>query len=175
VISNNVNNRDSFKTKARIVIGKDVVSMNDDALTHTFNKWLIHNRSHYVVVQSEDEPLHDVCVLSASLVYTTHPKVCTTIVFDPVMLVDRLFNISFQDVNVIYLYDMHLLGVMPTSDVIRFFSYIKWALTQDVRCVIPIDCIYSREELGAFFSNKQVADIFMQAVADTRYCSRVEV
>ena len=175
MISNNTNNKDEFKQRARLLIGKNVVGMSDDPMVHIFNKWLMSSRSHYVVIQSEEDALQDVLITSASLVYTTHPRVCTTITFDPVMLVDRLFSTSFQDINVIYLYDMPLLGVMPASDVIRFFSYIKWALTQDVRCVIPIDCVYDRDVLGRFFGNKRVADELMQVLSDTRYCSRLEV
>ena len=171
-----VSNSEAFKNKARIVQGGGaVVGIDNDSMVREFRTWLTHSRSHYVVMQSDDEPLHNVLVLAASLVYTSQPVSLTTLVFDPVILIDRLFNTSFQDVNVIYLYDIQLLGVMPEYEVRRFFSYIKWALTQDVRCVIPIDCVYDRDVLGRFFGNKRVADELMQVLSDTRYCSRLEV
>ena len=176
MIAYNLRNNEAFKQKVRVAIGMDIVGMSKDIPeVIAFNTWLSQNKSHYVVVQSDINPMHSVLKIAASLVYTTHPKILTTLVFDPVILVDRLFGSSFKDINIIYLYDIYLLGVMPEYDVLKFFSYIKWALTQGVRCIIPINCAYDRDDLGRLFANKRVADNLMKVISDTRYCSRLEV
>jgi len=163
---------DILKTKLQIAIQKTVNTGGGDTEVHAdFVDWFNKTRKHIVVYKGgRFEPIET----SAVLIHYVSRWVIYVPLYDPIMLIDRFKEIS-GDTRIVYIYDLHLLGLMDFNDTLKFLSYMKYALMCNIRLVLAVPCSLIRADLDAYFKNKKVTDIMAPLLTDTKYFSKLGV
>ena len=170
-----------FKKQVQVAIqtniGKEGLGVDD-----LFIDWFNKSRKHILVsggkqgyLLAKNNYAYNSIGVSAVLTLYVSEWVPYIPVYDPVLLLERFKDIDVAMSKIVYLYDLKILGGLPEYEMVRFFSYLRYLLMNDVRCVMAIDCGFDKPELDLYFRNKKVSDLVLSTFGDSRYCKMLEV
>lgn len=161
-----------FRTQVQIAIqGSITTDTQPTALIGDIILW--HNRSRKHILYCEDTGDLSPTITSALLTSEVAKWSEYVPVFDPLILLDRFNNLDPSSICLVYIYDLDILGQLPEKDVVKFFSYMKYALMNNIRFILSMDCEFTLPSLDHYFKNKKVASMVMFNLINDSYCHKV--